>query len=231
MRARRSVLVVATMVIGVCLALPALGEPTIASKHRKLTGEEGNCIFSGGQLLFDKEDTYTDLRTAWTGPEAPVEARCWFPDSLETMSKRGSLGNSMTVDSEYLVFVLMQGHEKGAHNNAFKVNAWQKVGDNNKAWETQRMILDPTNERCFVKGLSSADTSSAGCLDWDKLGRRMARSAGEALPYSYTTCFTFQYTYANRYEEVWDEQQGAIVRRAVPETHAFSSGCFEYTVQ
>jgi hypothetical protein len=231
MRTSRRFLFPITLVISLCIALPALGGPTIQSKHRKLLGEEGNCIFSGGQLLFDKEDAYTDLRTEWTAPEAPTEGRCWFPDSIETMSKRGPLGNSMVVDGQYLVFVKLIGHERGAENNAFKKNIWQDVTDNNKVWETQRMILDPTDSRCFVKGFGSKDTSDAGCLDWDKMGRRMAESAGESLPYSYTTCLTFQYNWAERTEEVWDEQRGAVVQTAVVETHAFASGCFEYTVK
>ena len=231
MKLSRSVLITLTCAVAVSLSLPALGGPSIQSQYRKLVGEEGNCIFSGGELLFGKEEAYSDLRTEWKAPESPREARCWFPDSVETMSKRGAVGNTITVDNEYMVYVTLQGHEKGAHNNAFKKRIWQKVDDNIKAWETQRMILDPTDSRCFIKGFGTADTSSAGCLDWAAMGRRMATAAGESLPYSYTACLTFQYNYADRTEEVWDADRGAYVQQPVLETHAFSSGCFEYTVE
>ena len=190
---RRTLVLVLASAVALSLSLPALAGPTLQSKYRKLVGEEGNCVFSGGELLFDKEDTYTDLRTAWTGPESPREGRCWFPDTVEAMTKRGAIGNTLTVDNEYLIFVLLQGREKGAANNAFKKNVWQKLNPDIRAWQTQRMILDPTDKRCFVKGFGSADTSDVGCLDWDKLGRRMARDAAVPLPYTYDACFTFQY--------------------------------------
>ena len=231
MKPDRSIVLMIAGAVALSLSLPALAGPTLQSKYRKLVGEEGNCIFSGGQLLFDKEDTYKDLRTAWTGPESPLEARCWFPDSVENLKRRGAIGNTIKVDDEYLVFVLLQGREKGAANNAFKKNVWQKVESGMLAWQTQRLILDPTSSHCYVKGFGAADTSDAGCLDWDKMGRRMAKAAGVPLPYTYDACFTFQYNYADRREDVWDAERAAMVPTPVLETHAFSSGCFEYTVK
>ncbi len=196
------------------------------SKYRQIHNDEGNCVFSTGDLPLADEDSYA-LRTAFGSGEHPVQARCYFPASMNEMAQRGPVYNELRDDRNLRVYVQIESPSRAPDlTRSVTVNFSYK--DFMTEWDRMRYFLDPGHPDCSVKALQGF---SGTCLDLDQVARRMAEQEKASLPYTVTMCITPQYSHASTTERRYDEQREAWVESPVLEVHAAASGCLDYTAQ
>ncbi len=215
--------------VALTLASSAAAELNGPDSRYRQVGENGigNCIFSDGQLLFQKEEGYT-VREAFAGPEKIVESRCYFPRMLAEYGQLGGFFNSLRDEGgRYNHWAVVTDSEGNIE--------WEDVGvyhadDSSYRWDQQRLVWDPASSSCAGKDSSKFGTN--GCLDPDKRIREIARQEGASLPYTGRVCVFFFINWSDQYDERWDEARGRWERNAVNvQTTNLAAGCVDYTVK
>jgi len=193
------------------------------NKYRKITNGVGNCIFSTKLMEPRKEESYTDVRTAFKAGE-PLHTRCYFAHAKKGFEPKGKLYNSLRDDKA--IYTELTVREAATRGKKKDFPHMSKESDKTREFDSVRYVLDPSDATCAWKG-TSLDEAPNACLD---IGKVMKQVADSNQATQGELCLTAFIRYADDTKRVWDADLKAWVDRPVVAPWSLATGCITYTV-
>lgn len=224
----RATITLSLAIVAVCYAGAAFADlRTPNSTYRAVKDGVGNCIFSTGDLPFDKEASYRDVKTSFGTGDVPVQIRCYYPKQLKEYVPLGRFWNQI--------------RDEGVWNNLFTIESkggrlqFDRVGEyrptsESLEWDQMRMMIEHPGGRCNFK--DDSKLGKDGCVDIDKQVRALAAAEGAALPYTAKVCISMTVKWADNFKERYDDFREAWVKEKTDLRMDYVAlSCVEYTAK
>ncbi|MCP4809685.1 MAG: hypothetical protein GY913_28465 [Proteobacteria bacterium] len=197
------------------------GLKTPDSTVRKIDAQGvGNCVFSAGELLYEKESTCV-IEESFSTSKPIVNIRCYYPNQIQDYFARGAFYNQLRDDYEYWSYLTVEVPDGGRTGR--EVLGTHEPDQQVQTWDQQRIKFGE------VGGCHKQDGK---CVEIDSHVRALAKEEKKPLPYTAEVCFSFYFKWTDTYEEQWDDFSERIkkVRTHVEQTK-MAKGCAMYTAE